>query len=78
MIERKLIQGVPGGVDYTEPQCGEKVHEFSYCQRFEAKKAKEFELPIHESCYYCRFATFDINDPNYADMGCCCYPDVKR
>lgn len=78
MIERRLIKGVAGGVDYTEPQSGKQVNEFSYCPKFESRHATGSELPVHENCYYCKYASFNIHVPDYNDMGDCCYPTIKR
>lgn len=46
MIERELINKIPGAVDFSEPQTGRKVNEFSYCPKFEQREHRAFRTEI--------------------------------
>ena len=56
-------------MDDTEAQSGKRVRAFSFCPAYEA---------IFEDCYDCKYVFFDINDPDYADIGDCCHPNERH
>lgn len=55
MIERELINKIPGAVDFSEPQTGRKVNEFSYCPKFEQRRTSS--VP-HRDCFFLQVRRF--------------------
>lgn len=74
MIKHEMISSIPHSEKFNIPQSNKHIWSTQVCPAF-TERHSNFE--ILESCFFCKYADFLIQDQLGKRTGNCCYPKIQ-
>ncbi len=74
MIYHQMLPPLPHSEKFDKPQSNKMIWAFQVCNAFTKRHS---DLAIIESCFYCKYADFLIQDILGKQTGNCCYPEIQ-
>ena len=74
MIKHKLISSLPHSEKFDVPQSNKTVWSTQVCSLFSERHSF---FAVSESCFFCKYADFLIQDILGKQTAKCCYPKIQ-